>query len=117
MTLLEQLKAAYESTPKATFTYDANVAGVVIVRDYEVKCVADHGKVSLPESDAIGEFIALAHNLMPELLKAVKSLEDYLGAHDKAAEAGKLPALLDLGFDIGLMGNARVALEKLKCSQ
>lgn len=67
-TKLEELKAAYEATPKADFIYAPGFANAVfIVRDGLLKTVADMDKID-------SEFIALAHNLMPDLIKAAEEL-------------------------------------------
>ena len=73
MNKIETLRAAFgAAAPKATWVYDPRDASVVYVSGRRV-LAADLGKID--DCTSKGEFIALAHNLMPSLIEAVDALE------------------------------------------
>lgn len=76
MSKIDELKAAYlGSTPGPWFEQDGQIVGDPA--DHYLICdLAGDAQAAINEQDEInGEFIALAHNLMPALLAAVATLE------------------------------------------
>lgn len=80
MTKLEELQAAFDAIPKQDWMYAYGLSAVVYIDEHKVKVAADLGKID--NSKELGEFIALAHNMMPQLLEAVELLKAYNTASD-----------------------------------
>lgn len=97
---IEQLKAAYEAAPKGSWIYDpTRFDAVVRVSNNKVLAVADFGK--LENSHGTGEFVALAHKMMPAIIEAVEA-------------ADRLQEALGADFDDCHLGELRKALAVLK---
>ena len=75
MTKLEELKVAYEAATPGEWWEDDD-GFVAAGHGDSYRTVADARCDVAPFSDANTEFIALAHNMMPQLLEAVGLLED-----------------------------------------
>ena len=77
MTKLNELKAAYEAATPGEWWEDDD-GFVAAGHGDSYRTVADARCDVAPFSDANTEFIALAHNMMPNLLEAVEHLEGIL---------------------------------------
>ena len=120
MTKLEELKAAYEAaTPGEWVTGKGGTAYYplqirCVSSDWDSLIAAFHSWDAQKESNA--NFIALAHNLMPQLLEAVETLRAirarYEGEFDNKALMDKGALLTDPCEDMYTF--AKDYLEKLK---
>lgn len=82
--MLEKLKAAYAATTPGEWEYSDDMSAVVVFAEHRFKAVADFGKIDGSAPDA--NFIALAHNVMPKILKVLEFLETVSGITTEAED-------------------------------
>ena len=83
MTKIEKLKAAYEAVPPDDWERLATAGELHVCTISENGC--DVASVcDVFKNDDVGEFITLAHNLMPQLLEAVELLKGVGDVRDMA---------------------------------
>ena len=102
MTKLEELKAAFEAATPGEWEPLMTCGELHVCTPVNEGC--DVGTVCVPYERSDAEFIALAHNLMPQLLEAVEVMLALGDAYDVGQPATKTSAI----------GRYRAVLEKLK---
>lgn len=107
MSKIEELKTAFEASTLKDWEVltTTGLPHVVCLTENEVDVMTIAGC----GTDADAQFIALAHNMMPQLLDAVELVKKFVADHDYAIHVNGFPA--GDGFTIR---DARAFLEELK---